>query len=123
MKQSLLLVAVTFLLASCSSPGGLLLQNGKITPCPDWHTDNQACGNAIWNAKVIGQVQLGQTQEEVRVIMRHDPERRAASLEPDGKRVETWSYITDYNAEIMSTITFTDGRLTAMGQAPWKSDD
>lgn len=100
-----------------------MLASGKITPCPDWHTDNQACGNAIWNAKVIGQVQLGQTQEEVRAIMRHDPERREGSLTSDGEKVETWSYITDYDAERMSTLTFTDGRLTAMGQAAWKSDD
>jgi hypothetical protein len=124
MKYSWLLVlSVALLVAGCSSPGGLMLASGKITPCPDWHTDNQACGNAIWNAKVIGQVQLGQTQEEVRAIMRHDPERREASLTSDGKKVETWSYITDYDAERMSTLTFTDGRLTAMGQAAWKSDD
>jgi hypothetical protein len=120
---SLVLLIITVVFAGCSSPGGLMRESGRITPCPDWHTDNQACGNAIWNAKVIGAVQLGQTQEEVRMIMRHDPERREGSLAADGKKIETWSYITDYDAERMTTLTFTDGTLTAIGQDAWKSDD
>jgi len=89
MKCPSLVLSVLLLLVGCSSPGGLMLDSGKITPCPDWHTDNQACGNAIWNAKMIGKVQLGQTQEEVRGIMLHDPERREGSLAYDGKKVET----------------------------------
>ena len=75
------------------------------------------------NANVIGKVQLGQTQDEVRAIMRHDAERREASLTSDGRKIESWSYITDYDAERMTTLTFTDGHLTGMGQAPWKTDD
>lgn len=98
-----------------------MLDKGTITPCPDWHTDNQACGNAIFNAKMVGQLKLGQTQDQVRAIMRHDPERREAAISPEGKKVETWSYITDYQAELMTTLTYTDGVLTAIGQAPWKS--
>lgn len=97
--------------------------NGRITPCPDWHTDNQACGDAVFNAKVIGQVKLGQTQDQVRAIMRHDPERRLATISSEGKKIETWSYITDYQAELMTTLTFTDSSLTAIGQAPWKSQN
>lgn len=108
-------------IVACSSPGGIMQDNGRITPCPDWHTDNQACGNAIFNARVISQVKLGQTQDQVHAIMRHDPERQQALISPDGKKIETWSYITDYQAELMTTLTFTEGTLTAIGQAPWKS--
>ncbi len=98
-----------------------MLSNGKITPCPDWHTDNQACGNALFNARAIGKVALGQTPVEVRAIMQHDPERREASVSPDGMNSETWSYITDYQAELVTTLTFTNGRLAKIGQAPWKT--
>ena len=120
MTKHLLLCVLLLVSLSCAGPGGVMLANGKITPCPDWHTDNQACGNALFNSKVIGQVRLGQTEQEVRAIMQHDPERREGSLSPEGKRIETWSYITDYQAELVTTLTFTEGRLTNIGQAPWK---
>ncbi len=112
---------VLLLTLACSSPGGTMLDSGRITPCPDWHTDNQACGNALWNAKVIGQVKLGQTQDEVRAIMRHDPERREAAVSSDGTTTETWVYITDYQAELMTTLIFTSGKVTGIGQGPWKA--
>jgi hypothetical protein len=116
------LILLSLFAVSCSSPGGIMLGNGRITPCPDWHTDNDACGHAIFNANVINQVKLGETQDQVRTIMRHDAERREASSSLEGKNLETWSYITDYQAELMTTLTFTDGVLTAIGQAPWKSE-
>jgi len=118
--EILAIVVMSTFTVGCSTPGQML-ENGRITPCDDWHTDNQACGNAIWNHKVSAQVALGQTQAEVLKIMRHDPERRDASISADGKKVETWSYITDYDAEQMTTFTFTDGLLTAIGHAAWKS--
>jgi hypothetical protein len=104
---------------SCAARGGIMRADGSITPCDDWHTDNQACGNALFNSKVIGQVKLGQTQDDVMAIVRHAPERRKATATPDAQ-VETWSYITDYQAELMTTLTFTNGKLTAIGQEPWK---
>lgn len=84
-----LLLSMLVVLAGCSEPGGVMLANGKITRCPDWHTDNQACGNALFNSKVIGLVKLGQTEQEVRAIMGHDAERREGSLSPDGRKIET----------------------------------
>jgi hypothetical protein len=110
------------LLAGCSyavNPhvAGTLLESGKIAPCHGNHTDAEACGNAIFNAKVINQVQPGQTKQEVRTIMQHDPERRELAA-----NTETWIYITDYSAELMTAITFTDGKVTSLKQVPWKAN-
>jgi hypothetical protein len=76
---------------------------------------------SLFNSQAVGKVKLGQSQQEVRAIMQHDPERREAAVSVEGKSAETWSYITDYSAELMTTFTFTDGRLTKIGKAPWKS--
>jgi hypothetical protein len=54
--------------------------------------------------------------QEVREIMKHDPERRTI----EGNR-ESWGYITDYQAELTTWIVFTDGKVTGMSQGPWKS--
>ena len=107
-------IPILISLAACSTPAGVIV-NGNITPCDGYHTDNQACGNAVLNSGVIGAVHAGQSYAEVRSIMRHDPERRTI----EGNK-ESWGFITDYQAEIMTWIVFTDGRVTAMQQAPWK---
>ena len=49
--------------------------------------------------------------------MQHDPERRELSGSS-----ETWLYITDYSAELMTAIVFTDGKVTGLKQAPWKAE-
>lgn len=109
---------LVILVVTCASgPDGTLLPNGTITPCGGHHTDPQACGNAIFNARVIGKVQAGQTKEQVRMIMQHDPERR----EFNGN-VDTWTYITDYPSELVTEIVFTDGKVTGMNQAPWHKE-
>ena len=118
MRQSLLMLSVRVLLARCDSLGGELRPNGTITPCGGHHTDPQACGYATFNSKVIGQVHAGATMQEVHDIMKHDAERRTI----DGDR-ESWGYITDYQAELMTWVVFTDGKVTAMSQGPWKDDN
>ena len=120
MKANLTLLAL--FLTACSyatnpHAAGTLLENGTIARCHGNHTDQQACGNALFNAKVIGQVQPGQTKEEVRAIMKHEPERRELSANQ-----ETWMYITDYSVELMTAITFTDGRVSGLKQVPWKTE-
>jgi hypothetical protein len=95
---------------------GTMLPDGSIAPCHGNHTDSQACGNATFNATVINQVQPGQSKEQVRAIMRHDAERREIT-----GNSETWLYITDYGSELMTAITFTDGKVTGLKQAPWHS--
>lgn len=116
-----LIVGGSVLLSGCISQEGVMLPNGKITPCNGWHTDNQACGNALFNTKQISRVELGQTPSEVRTIMKHDAERREAMVRSDGGKTETWSYLTDYDAEQMTTLTFVNSRLTAIGKAPWRA--
>ena len=111
-------LTVLLVLVGCSSTTpGALLENGTIAPCHGHHTDPQACGNALFNARVIGKVQTGQTRDQVRAIMQHDPERR----EIDGG-VEKWSFITDYPSELMTVVIFTDGKVTGLKQAPWHKD-
>jgi hypothetical protein len=119
MKVFLCLLATSFLavLAFGCGTEGALQPNGTITPCGGHHTDPQACGNAIFNAKVIGKVESGQTKEQVRAIMQHDPERREIV---EGK--ETWIYMTDYGSELMTAIQFTDGKVSGLKQVPWHTD-
>jgi hypothetical protein len=93
---------------------GQLQSDGSITPCGTFHVNPQACGNARWNGKVIGQVELGQTKDQVRAIMKHDPERREA----EGSE-ERWAYLTDYDGDLMTVIVFREGRVVALRQAPW----
>lgn len=105
------LVAMIFV--ACTTPG--TMRNGKIEPCGGYHTDSAACGAALFNAPRLAKVQTGMTREEVRALMEHDAERRTL----DGGR-ESWGYINNYDSETMTWITFTDGRVTALTQGPWK---
>ena len=85
MKRTLLALAVAvavLTLSGCTSamntalPPGRRNEAGNIRPCHRDHRDAQACGNAIFNDKVIAQIHTGQTLTDVRAIMRHDAERR-----------------------------------------------
>jgi hypothetical protein len=105
------------LLVGCSSPGGVM-QAGKISPCPDFRTDAQACGNALFNAPRLPKISAGMTTAEVRSVMQHDAERREIA-----GNTETWLYMSDYEAEQMTAIVFTDGKVTAMKQVPWKAKE
>lgn len=120
-RLSLVVCAGTLVLTSACSyavnphEAGTLIADGKIAACHGNHTDAQACGNAIWNAKALTQIHAGQTMAEVRKIMAHDAERRELA-----GTVETWTYISDYSAEKATTIIFTDGKVTGLRQAEWK---
>jgi hypothetical protein len=108
-----------FLLASCDTtadgkrhifyPEGQKLADGTIAPCDGYHTDSQACGYAKFNAPRLQKVELGMTKDDVRRIMEHDAERREA--DSGGER---WYYMADYDAEKMTVLTFTDGRVNAI---------
>jgi hypothetical protein len=93
-------------------------QSGHISGCGGYHTDDQACGNAMFNAPLLAKVHAGMTTDEVRALMRHDAERREISGSS-----ETWLYMSDYDAERMTAIEFTNGKVTALKQVPWKSKD
>ena len=124
MKKTLLaLSAAALTLAGCTSamnsalPPGRMDEAGTIRPCHRDHRDAQACGNAIFNKGVIAQIHPGQTPADVRAIMRHDAERRTV----DGS-VESWGYITDYEAKQMTWITFADQKVSSVTQQPWVRD-
>jgi hypothetical protein len=92
--------------------------NGRISGCGGYHTDDEACGRALFNAPRLAKIHVGMSIDEVRATMQHDAERK----EIDGGS-ETWIYMSDYDAEQMTAITFTDGKVTAMKQVPWKGKD
>ena len=51
-------------------------------------------------------------------LPRHDPEIRFRHL--DGSRiVEQWSYVTDYQRDVITTFIFENGRVTGLRQEPW----
>jgi len=83
-------------------------------PCKGFHTNQQACQRAAENALAIGQVKIGQTTDEVSKIMGKGPERREATADS-----EVWSYLTDYDHELMTTIIFSQGRVSEIKQTPW----
>lgn len=82
-------------------------------PCSGWHTDPQACVDARANAQLIGQVKIGQSSEEVRKIMQKGPQRREAS-----EAIESWSYFTDYDQDLFTTIIFKNNIVTEIKMTP-----
>ena len=102
-----------------ANPPGEMNPDDTITPCHRYALDQQACGNAIFNGRVIGGVQLGQSKQEVLGIMSHEPERREALME-GGTAVERWNYLTDYDLELTTMIEFHDGIALAITQTPWR---
>ena len=114
MRYLPLVVLLAF--AACESAGGVM-KNGAISQCGGHHTDSQACGNAVFNAPLLPKVHAGMTMDEVRAVMQHDAERREID-----HGAETWIYMSDYQAEMMTAVTFTDGKVTGMRQIPWKTE-
>jgi len=68
-------------------------------------------------------IALGQSLGEVRAIMGKDPEKREARLRFDGKKVELWTYVTDYTRKVDSTIIFLDGRVQEIRATSWCEAD
>jgi hypothetical protein len=92
-------------------------EDGIIRPCHRDHRDAQACGNAIFNKAVIGDIHTGQTLTDVRAIMRHESERRTV----EGAN-ESWGYITGYDDKVMTWVVFTDRKVSSIEQRPWVRD-
>ena len=49
-------------------------------PCRGWKTDLAACERAAENAELAANVRIGQTEEEVRGVMKTHPGRRTGTL-------------------------------------------
>jgi hypothetical protein len=75
------------------------------------------------NRACINRITLGQTTAEVAAIMGHGPERRDARLRFDGKKIEMWSYATDYVHKTDTTVTFVDDRVTEIRATSWEEKD
>jgi hypothetical protein len=75
------------------------------------------------NRTRVDAVRVGQTFEEVRTRMAKPPEKREVRARYDGKRVEFWSYVTDYARKLDTTITFIDGRVTEIRTTTWQEKD
>ena len=81
----------------------------SLGPCSADRRGAQACGDALFNTTVISQIHKGQTQSEVRGIMRHDAERR----EVEGLS-ESWGYLTSYKDRMVTWITFTNQTVSSL---------
>lgn len=118
-KYALLTAITTFALTGCHSirqarcPTGEMVAEGKICPCHDARTDPQGCGEAIYNARHVSKLQIGQTMKKARELLGREPEQR--SVRSEGSRtIETWGFLTNYQNTIYSAITFHDGKLVAI---------
>ena len=111
MKAMLVIASITLFSCVGCAVSGHYVGSG---PCKGFHTNQQACQRAAENALAIGQVTIGQTIDEVSKIMGKGPERREATADS-----EAWSYLTDYDHELMTTIIFSQGRVSEIKQAPW----
>lgn len=76
-------------------------------PCQGFHKDQDACERAAANSQLIGKVRIGQSADEVLAIMGKAPERRDASAES-----ESWSYLTQYQGFVSTTIILKKGVVT-----------
>lgn len=122
---SVVAVAIAMELAGCAgalrpvrdaiSPPGQMSADGSINPCHGYRSNHQACGNAIYNDARIGKVAIGQSIDEVRKIMGRAPEKRSVQLQ-DGRSLETWSFLTDYDNSITTRIEFMDSKVVGIKQ-------
>jgi hypothetical protein len=105
-------------LCACTATPGIMNADGSINPCYGFHVSPQACGDAIYNAERIKNVQIGQSQSDVRQVMGREAELRGVSLQ-GGQRMETWTFLTDYASQIRTSVDFVDGKVVAI--RPWSA--
>ncbi len=82
-------------------------------------TNGAALGESRKNRIWISQVKLGQTEDQVRAIMHKGPESTNSRVLPDGTNEEVWNYLTDYENDINTSITFRNGKVVELTQMPW----
>jgi hypothetical protein len=84
-------------------------KSAAVPPCHSDRRGGQVCGDATFNASVIAQIHKGQSRGDVRGIMGHDAERREI-----GALTESWGYMTSYENNMITWITFTDQRVSSL---------
>ena len=97
------------------SPPGEMNADGSINPCHGYRSNYEACGNAIYNGRRISKVAIGQSLADVQGIMARAPEKRSVELK-EGRTIETWSFLTDYDRSITTRLEFLDGKVIAIKQ-------
>jgi hypothetical protein len=75
------------------------------------------------NRSRLNQVAVGQSKAEVRAVLKKEPERRESRLRFDGKKVEMWSYVSDYGRKLDTTLIFVDDRLEEIRTTTWEEKD
>jgi hypothetical protein len=93
-----------------TAPPGLVAPDGTINPCHGEETDHQRCGNARFSARHVAKIPIGATPDDVRAIMRLEPEARETRRTGDAV-TERWSYLTDYERGTRTTVVFVNGRV------------
>ena len=99
------------------SPPGQLSANGTVTPCHGYRSDYQACGNAIYNAKVISKLAIGMSIDDARAIVKRAPERREQEAQ-GGSKVDIWWFLTDYDRWLSTRIEFRGGQIVSIRTEP-----
>jgi hypothetical protein len=119
MKRLALTIILIGFIAGCQTyrnakyPPGEMGPDGKIYPCHGSQTNPQGCGNALYNAPRVTKLNIGQTTEQAKAIMGHDPEDRSIKLQ-DKQIIEIWKLLTDYRSTTFTVITFIDGKIVSV---------
>lgn len=82
-------------------------------------TNRPALEASRWNAASIADVKLGQTSDEVRAVLHKGPESTATRVLLDGTNEEVWNYLTDYDNDMNTSITFRNGKVVELAQTKW----
>jgi hypothetical protein len=71
------------------------------------------------NKVSIVNVKLGQTMDQVQAIMGRPPESTAERVLDSGDHEIIWNYLTDYDSETNTSITFRKGRAVSIAPTKW----
>jgi len=80
--------------------------------------NERMCKAAYFNMPRLAKVQVGMTTEEVQQIMEKPPQRREADAGS-----ETWYFIGDYDAEMMTAVRFESGRVSSLKQVKYEEPE
>jgi hypothetical protein len=74
------------------------------------------------NKSAIGNIHLEQSFDQVKAIMGSPPESTAVRLLDNGVHETVWYYLTDYEGETNTAITFHNGKVVAIAASQWLGD-
>lgn len=89
--------------------------DGSVNPCHGYRTNHQACGDAIYNSKVVSKLALGMSVGDARAMFKREPERKVQEFQ-DNQPYEVWWLLTDYDRSITTRLEFRSGKLVSIRQ-------